>query len=170
MGLKRISAPYPWGGVDRAETGRHPWGLPAGSVSPMHPWRRRWCGAIATLMSVAGDPWGAPRPAPLPAPFGSSDRPPLLRVHEPRFLASADPENEWRNGCGSCVAVGRPAVRAGESWEPLAPAPMPADPLAALLDPAAARPSGRLRPRLIGRDHPLRRLPCRSLRLWLVWV
>jgi hypothetical protein len=33
---------------------------------------------------------------------------PLLRVREPRFLASAGPENEWRNGCAT-------TDRAGES-------------------------------------------------------
>ena len=60
-----------------------------------------------------GRPWGAPRPAPPPAPCGSSDRPPLLRVHEPRFLASADPENEWRS-CASCATVAQPvAERSG---------------------------------------------------------
>jgi hypothetical protein len=39
------------------------------------------------------------------------------------------------------------------------PAPMPADPqallLAAVLDPAAARPSGRLRPLVLGWPHPV---------------
>lgn len=49
---------------------------------------------------------------------------------------------------------------------PLIPwASPPPDPLAALLaavlDPAAARPPGQLRPLLIGRPHPLRRLPRR---------
>ena len=47
----------------------------------------------------------------------------------------------------------------------MAPAPM--DPaalallLAAVLDPAAARPSGRLRPRVVGWPHPVVRLPRR---------
>jgi hypothetical protein len=43
--------------------------------------------------------------------------------------------------------------------------PMPADPLAALVaavfDPAVARPSGRLRPVVVGRPRPLVRLPRR---------
>jgi hypothetical protein len=53
----------------------------------------------------------------------------------------------------------------GNHPSPMAPAPLPADPLAlllaAVLDPSAARPSGRLRPLVVGWPHPVVRLPRR---------
>jgi hypothetical protein len=106
MELNRISAPYPGGGADRPETGRHPWGLPAGSVSPIQPWRRRWCGAIATLMSVAGDP-GEPLALP---PYRHTLGPPTGPPYCGSMSPDPSPARALKTSGGTVAEVAQPVA------------------------------------------------------------